>query len=215
LSYTTAELIGLVQDAALRYGIDPNIAVAQLDLESVHFRPLYVYGPGTSPAGAMGIAQFMPGTWSTYGNGSPFDPVAALDAWGRYMSHLLSAFGGRYDLALAGYNWGENRSSLRQALSTGQSVLAYSIPSETRNYVQTILNAAPSAVASSGNNNTFDNFFGIPVDDGTEVPPKSDGYQFFDLNTYLSSPNPFDEPQGGGISAGVIILGVVAALLLL
>src|ERR1700682_6071935 len=121
-----AELIGLIQNAAMQYGVDPSVAVAQLDLESGHFSDHFVYGPGKSPKGAMGIAQFMPGTWATYGSGNPFDPVAALDAWGRYMSHLLSIFGGRYDLALAGYNWGENRAALRQALSSGQSVLNYS-----------------------------------------------------------------------------------------
>jgi hypothetical protein len=187
--YSTAELIGLVQDAALRYGVDPNIAVVQLDLESVHFRPLYVYGPGKSPAGAMGIAQFMPGTWATYGNGSPYDPVAALDAWGRYMSHLLSIFGGRYDLALAGYNWGENRSSLRQALSSGQSVLTYSIPAETRNYVQTILSAAP-----------------------VDVAPPPIGSSAVDDVPYLDSiPTPYALPPVGSSSnaSSMLLIGVV------
>ncbi len=191
--YSTAELIGLIQDAAARYGIDPNIAVAQLDQESVHFRPLYVYGPGKSPAGAMGIAQFMPGTWAQYGHGSPYDPVAALDAWGRYMSHLLSIFHGRYDLALAGYNWGENRSSLRKALATGQSVFAFSIPAETRNYVQTILNAAPAAV---------------PVD----LP--SDGNSSDGSNDYFdSAPAPFALPPiGTSSSVSMVTIGAFALI---
>ena len=33
----------------------------------------------TSPAGAQGIAQFMPATWATYGEGGdPFDPDDAI-----------------------------------------------------------------------------------------------------------------------------------------
>lgn len=205
---STSELIGLINSAALQYGIDPNIAVAQLDRESVHFSPHYVYGPGRSPAGAQGLAQFMPGTWTQYGNGSPYDPVAALQAWGRYMSHLLSIFGGRYDLALAGYNWGENRAALRQALSTGQSVLSHSIPSETRKYVQAILNAAPGAgPAAVVVDTSFDNFFGLPLDQGNGVA--SD--QLFSLNSF--SPDEVDLSESG-ISTGTLI-GVAMGVLVL
>lgn len=192
--YSTSELIGRIQNAALRYGIDPNVAVAQLDRESVGFRSHYVYGPGKSPAGAQGLAQFMPGTWAMYGNGSPYDPDAALEAWGRYMSHLLSVFGGRYDLALAGYNWGENRSTLRQALSTGQSILGYSIPSETRNYITAILNSAPAAV--------------VPGNGGSAVPAGGSDYAgdvYFDP---LPSAIEFETS-----SIGTLVPMVVAALI--
>ncbi|MFD5588812.1 NlpC/P60 family protein [Streptomyces sp. NPDC127063] len=75
----------------------------------------------TSRAGAMGPAQFMPGTWATWGrdadgNGeaSPWDIGDAVMAQGRMMCSLLkqakaSGFGGDpRALALAGYNagWG-------------------------------------------------------------------------------------------------------------
>lgn len=197
--YSTSELIGLIQDAALRYGIDPNIAVAQLDRESVHFRSHYVYGPGRSPAGAQGLAQFMPGTWAMYGVGSPYDPVAALEAWGRYMSHLLSVFGGRYDLALAGYNWGENRSALRQALSTGQSILSYSIPSETRNYVAAILNAAPSPIVS--------------INVVPDVVSSSDFYSDSASPTPYALP-PVESNTSLGSVVPVVIIALVGVLLL-
>ena len=74
-----------------------------------------------SPAGAQGIAQFMPGTWSTWGRdasgdgtGSPFDPVDAIPADARLLCALV-ARARRAALtvapvvaALAGYNagWG-------------------------------------------------------------------------------------------------------------
>ncbi|SEB30167.1 CHAP domain-containing protein [Arthrobacter woluwensis] len=71
-----------------------------------------------SPAGAVGIAQFMPGTWATWGKGSPTDPHAAIAAQGRFMGNLLSqakksGFTGEpLDLAFAGYNAGWGNVSL-------------------------------------------------------------------------------------------------------
>lgn len=95
-------------------GLPAPILAAQLAAES-GFNPRAV-----SPAGAQGIAQFMPGTWATWGrdgNGdgtaSPFDPLDAIAAQGAFMCHLLrsasaTGWGDPIDLALAGYNagWG-------------------------------------------------------------------------------------------------------------
>lgn len=69
-----------------------------------------------SPSGARGIAQFMPETWEGYGNGAdPFDPIAGIDAQGRYMrdmqkavAPLVSSDRSRIELALAAYNAGLN-----------------------------------------------------------------------------------------------------------
>ena len=58
-----------------------------------------------SPAGAEGIAQFMPGTASSYGLADPFDPVEAIDAQAHLMSDLIHQFGSP-ELALAAYNAG-------------------------------------------------------------------------------------------------------------
>jgi soluble lytic murein transglycosylase-like protein len=58
-----------------------------------------------SPAGAQGIAQFMPGTAAAYGLADPFDPVAAIDAQAHLMSDLIRQLGSP-ELALAGYNAG-------------------------------------------------------------------------------------------------------------
>lgn len=154
---TRSQLIAMAQGVAARYGIDPDIGIRQLAQESGNFSPAVVYGPRKSSAGAAGIAQFMPATAARFGLGNPYDPVAALEAWGKYMSHLLSIFGGRYDLALAGYNWGEgsrargNRPALWSALDSGKSALAYSLPAETRQYISIILGgSSPGAPADSG-----------------------------------------------------------------
>ena len=58
-----------------------------------------------SPAGAAGIAQFMPGTAAAYGLDDPFDAEAAIDAQAHLMSDLLEQFGD-VSLALAAYNAG-------------------------------------------------------------------------------------------------------------
>ncbi|HEX8753590.1 MAG TPA: transglycosylase SLT domain-containing protein [Solirubrobacterales bacterium] len=58
-----------------------------------------------SPAGAQGIAQFMPSTAAAYGLRNPFDPAEAIDAEAHLMSDLVRQFGSP-ELALAAYNAG-------------------------------------------------------------------------------------------------------------
>jgi hypothetical protein len=82
-----------------RWSVSPALLAAQLMAES-GFDP-----NAGSPAGAQGIAQFMPGTADAYGLTNPFDPVAAIDAQAHLMSDLLRQFGSP-ELALAAYNAG-------------------------------------------------------------------------------------------------------------
>jgi soluble lytic murein transglycosylase-like protein len=137
MAYTRAELESALNQYADAYGVPRNIAYAQIQRES-NFNPNAV-----SPAGAQGIAQFMPDTAARFGLRNPFDPIASFDAWGRYMRLMLDMFGGRYDLALAGYNSGENRNEYKAAAREGRainwSVLPARVQSETRNYVIGIL----------------------------------------------------------------------------
>lgn len=95
-----AQYQGLINQAAGALGISPDIVAAQIQYES-GFNPQAV-----SPTGAQGIAQFEPGTWSTYGAGSPFDPAAAMTAYTKYMQALLVQEGGDVSKALAAYNAG-------------------------------------------------------------------------------------------------------------
>jgi soluble lytic murein transglycosylase-like protein len=52
-----------------------------------HFNPF-----ARSPAGAQGIAQFMPGTAAAYGLTNPFDADRAIDAQAHLMRDLLRVF---------------------------------------------------------------------------------------------------------------------------
>jgi soluble lytic murein transglycosylase-like protein len=101
-----------------------DLLAAQLYAES-GFNPF-----AHSPAGAEGIAQFMPGTAEAYGLDNPYDPVAAIDAQAHLMSDLLKQFDGKVALALAAYNAG-----------SGAVERAGGIPPipETRAYVSKIL----------------------------------------------------------------------------
>ena len=61
-----------------------------------------------SPAGAEGVAQFMPGAASARGLANPFDPETAIPEAARYLAELLRRFG-NLGLAAAAYNAGSGR----------------------------------------------------------------------------------------------------------
>jgi len=109
--------------AAVHWNVSAALLAAQLMAESA-FDPFAV-----SPAGAEGIAQFMPGTAATYGLADPFDPVEAIDAQAHLMSDLIRQLGSP-ELALAGYNAGPG------AVEGCHCVPPYP---ETRAYVSRIL----------------------------------------------------------------------------
>jgi hypothetical protein len=85
--------------SAARWQVPPALMAGQLMAES-GFDPT-----AGSPAGAEGIAQFMPTTAVAYGLTDPYDPVAAIEAEAHLMSDLLRQFGSP-ELALAAYNAG-------------------------------------------------------------------------------------------------------------
>lgn len=121
-------------------GLDPVVAMRQLYSESA-FSPDVVKCKRKSSVGAQGIAQFMPGTWPSYGTGSPCDPKQALKAYVKLMKHLMAMFPGRLDLAIAGYNSGPYKSAYKQALKnkTPFTSLKGKIPNESYNYASMIL----------------------------------------------------------------------------
>jgi hypothetical protein len=115
--------------SASRWNVSPGLLAAQLMAES-GFNPRAV-----SPAGALGIAQFMPATARSYGLRDPFDPIASIDAQAHLMSDLLRQFHS-VPLALAAYNAGSG------AVAACNCVPPYP---ETRAYVARILALADGA----------------------------------------------------------------------
>lgn len=113
-----------VQAAADKYGVPPDILMAQMQQES-GFKP-----GAMSNKGAGGWAQFIPSTWEHYAPGkSRADIVAATDAQAHYMRDLYDRFGD-WNLALAGYNAGEGAVEKH-----GRKIPPYK---ETQNYVRSI-----------------------------------------------------------------------------
>jgi hypothetical protein len=109
-----------VQDAADYLGIPYDVVAEQIMQES-SFDP-----HAQSPVGAEGIAQFMPGTFATWGprGGSPWNVADAFYAYKNFMKHLLNAEGGSVRRALAAYNAGEGNVSA--GLGYADSILSAS-----------------------------------------------------------------------------------------
>jgi cell wall-associated NlpC family hydrolase len=123
-AYVPAALRSFVAHAARAEQLPPALLAAQLEAES-GFDP-----SARSPAGAEGIAQFMPATWAGSWNPqrerSAFEPGAAIAAQARFMHILLEQADGDLAAALGAYN-------------AGPSVSPSEWPRETRIYVGRIL----------------------------------------------------------------------------
>jgi soluble lytic murein transglycosylase-like protein len=98
-AFVPARFRAALARAASRWNVSAALLAAQLLAES-NFNPFAV-----SPAGAQGIAQFIPSTAAAYGLDDPFDPAAAIDAQAHLMSDLIRQLGSAA-LALAAYNAG-------------------------------------------------------------------------------------------------------------
>jgi hypothetical protein len=98
-NYVPARYAPAIVRSSQRWSVSAALLSAQLYAES-NFNPYAV-----SPAGARGIAQFMPGTARSYGLANSFDPTASIDAQAHMMRDLLRRFGS-VPLALAAYNAG-------------------------------------------------------------------------------------------------------------
>jgi hypothetical protein len=83
-----------------------------------------------SPAGAIGVAQFMPDTAAEHGLDDPFNPLQAVRASARFLRELIQQFG-NVGLAAAAYNAGPRR--VQDWLDKRGK-----LPQETQNYVERI-----------------------------------------------------------------------------
>lgn len=136
----------LVGPAAQRYGLDPNLLLAVMRVESAYQKHIVSY------AGAVGLMQIMPRTGQLIAHAlerHSFSPADLLDprvnvefaAW--YLSSLINRFDGRLPLAIAAYNGGPHnvrRWIQESAEQTPLDALLERIPfTQTHRYVRKVL----------------------------------------------------------------------------
>lgn len=114
----------LIQNTAHSVSLDPMLIKSVMHAESA-FNP-----DAVSSKGASGLMQLMPGTARRYGVSSVFDPRQNVMGGARYLSYLLDRFDGDLELALAGYNAGEN------AVDRNGGIPPYA---ETQHYVKKVM----------------------------------------------------------------------------
>jgi len=118
------ELRALAVETATRHGLDPDLVLAVVGVESA-FRV-----DAVSPKGAQGLMQLMPATAVSLGVSDPLDPQQNLDGGVRHLGSLLALYRGDLRKALAAYNAGAG------------AVERYGGPPpyrETRDYVRRVL----------------------------------------------------------------------------
>ena len=120
-----ARIDGLIKYYGNQQGVDPYLVYCLMSQESKFT------SSATSPKGAQGLMQLMPGTAARYGVTNPYDVAQSISGGTRYLKDLLKMFNGRIDLALAGYNAGEGA-----VIKYGYNIPPYD---ETRNYVKLII----------------------------------------------------------------------------
>ncbi|GHO89941.1 lytic transglycosylase domain-containing protein [Dictyobacter formicarum] len=120
--------VSMARQDAVAADINPDLFVRQIQQES-GFNPAAV-----SPAGAIGIAQFMPATAAGLGI-DPHDPVQSLRAAAHLMSSYIQQYGSE-SAALAAYNAGPH--ALQRARSQCGDAWMSCLPAETQRYISMI-----------------------------------------------------------------------------
>ena len=116
------EWLGEIEAAAQRHQVDPALFTALVWSESA-FR-----ADAESHAGAIGLAQLMPGTAAQMGL-DPHEPLQNLEGGARFLAAQLNRFG-EPELALAAYNAGPARVARVGGIPN---------ITETQNYVEIVM----------------------------------------------------------------------------
>lgn len=136
----------LVEAAARRNGVDPNLLFAVMRVESIFNRRIVSY------AGAVGLMQIMPHTGrrialklgrTEFQVSDLLDPATNLEMSAWYLASLLRRFDGRLPLAIASYNGGPHNVRLwmrgHQADMPLDAFLERIPFSQTHRYVRRVL----------------------------------------------------------------------------
>jgi soluble lytic murein transglycosylase-like protein len=131
-TFAGTDVRALAIAAAQRHGLDPNLVLAVVAVES-GFQP-----DAVSHKGAQGLMQLMPGTAKDLGVTDAMDPAQNLDGGTRYLRMLIAKYNGDVGRALAAYNAGP------EAVKRHGGVPPYR---ETHHYIDRVLKRYESARA--------------------------------------------------------------------
>jgi soluble lytic murein transglycosylase-like protein len=114
-----------IERAAAQSRLSPELVHAVVRAESAY------RSDAISSKGAVGLMQLMPGTAERYGVTDRYDPQQNVQGGSAYLRDLLDMFEGNLELALAGYNAGENA-----VIRHGYKIPPYK---ETQGYVRKVI----------------------------------------------------------------------------
>lgn len=115
----------MVDGIASAVQVSPHLIHAVISVESNYD------ARAVSPRGAQGLMQLMPATARRFGLADPFVERDNVYAGARYLKWLLDYFSGDLELALAGYNAGE-----QAVVRAGRKIPQYP---ETQAYVRRVM----------------------------------------------------------------------------
>jgi hypothetical protein len=133
VNQTNSNLEPIIEKAARKYEVDPDLIRSVIKTES-NFN-----SQATSPKGAMGLMQLMPGTARDLGVKNAYDPEENIMGGTRYLKSLLKRYDGKIDLTLAAYNWGMGNVEKNPQ----------KLPQETANYIARVNNYYKNFKASA------------------------------------------------------------------
>ena len=120
------KLVPIIANAARLNGLDAKLVHAVIRAESGYNEN------AVSSKGAVGLMQLIPATAQRYGVINSYDATENISGGTRYLRDLLKMFNGNLELAIAGYNAGENA-----VVRAGNRIPPYP---ETMAYVPKVMN---------------------------------------------------------------------------
>ena len=120
------KLVPIIANAARLNGLDAKLVHAVIRAESGYNEN------AVSSKGAVGLMQLIPATAQRYGVINSYDATENISGGTRYLRDLLKMFNGNLELAIAGYNAGENA-----VIRAGNRIPPYP---ETMAYVPKVMN---------------------------------------------------------------------------
>jgi soluble lytic murein transglycosylase len=135
----------LVQQEAVRYGVNPNLLWSVMWKES-RFAPRAV-----SRTGAKGLMQFVPSTWKWIAElegetpGDPYTPANSIRYGAKYLAWLINYFDGDLELVATSYNGGQGyvgRTLESEIVGGNKDNLFWQLRFEPREYLQAVMTTA-------------------------------------------------------------------------